>query len=978
MVFKTNRNDSLTIAHNNINSICEDRSGDIWIGTASGVSQYIKKKNVFVNYLLEPQSNDASRTNDVSNILCDRNGRIWVTSLGGLFEFKPEKKVFIAYKNDPSNSATISSNRIHRNAMTEDPQKPYLWIGSEKGLNCFDLQTKTFYNYRNNPKNLPIYSEHDVYPIVFDRKNNLVFGEYGLAKIVSYSQTDNSISYTDEVVQKNDKLSPAGLSAMFYDNSNNAWICSWHNLVYFRDAKTGQWERVKHDPSNPSGINSDFFWDVIQARDGTIYIGGMYGLSIYNPTTAFYTVYKPAEKFPAVKDFGFITGLSEDESGKLWFSGKGLYSYDFRNGQYEQFNVPGEGLFANYIIHLSKIQDKFWLSTPRGIVIFDPKQKTFSRFSQLPKSEKISETSIGWCFGDHTGDIWFNAGNSYLYRYTPATNSYKRYNPDSAFIRNARLTAVKAVTEDKKGNLWFGTFSGMLYKYDHEADQFSSYVPPGNQKPVVFQRPINDMYADAEGKIWMATEGGGLIRFDSRNGTFKAWRESDGLVLDVCNRIVPDAQGKIWVGSYEGFTIFDPRLERIEFSKIDYGQRENNFYSRGKCLLKNGQLVVGNENTFVVLDPSLANQQKATIVPVISNITVFENPKPLYKTIDTIKLSYIENFFTIDFSSLTSLADNSIEYSYRLKGYEKDWVNSGNRNFATYTGVPGGSYPFEVKARYKGGNWSQAAVLRVNIQPPFWETWWFRACMIGLVVAGIVLIMKLREQRVVKEEKIRGELRERLTASEMKALRSQMNPHFLYNSLNAIRLFVLQNDSENAEKYLVKFARLMRLILDNSRQEWISLASEVDQIQLYIELEQLRFSNGFDFLIQTDSSLRKEDIAIPPMIIQPYIENAILHGIAHKKEKGHILISLNPVNNYLECVVEDDGVGRERAAVLKSKRVNSHQSVGLKVTEERLQLISERTGKPASVTVIDKFDEAKIPAGTRVVVKLPLINKSDN
>ena len=204
-----------------------------------------------------------------------------------------------------------------------------------------------------------------------------------------------------------------------------------------------------------------------------------------------------------------------------------------------------------------------------------------------------------------------------------------------------------------------------------------------------------------------------------------------------------------------------------------------------------------------------------------------------------------------------------------------------------------------------------------------------------------------------------------------------MNPHFLYNSLNAIRLFVLQNDSDNAEKYLVKFARLMRLILDNSRQEWVSLASELDQLQLYIELEQLRFNNGFDFSIETDSSLRKEDIAIPPMIIQPYIENAILHGIAHKKDKGHIQILLQAVNSHLECVVEDDGIGRERAAVLKSKRINAHNSVGLKVTEERLQLISERTGKPASVEVIDKFDDLKMAAGTKVVVRLPLVNKTE-
>ena len=977
VVFKSDRTDPKAIIHNNINDICEAGNGDIWIGTANGVSRYLKDKNVFNNYLVEPQSKDASRANDVTNILCDRKGQIWVSSLGGLYKFSPQKESFISFKNDPLDSGSISSNRIHRNAMVEDPVKPLLWIGSDKGLNCFDVEKKVFYNYKNNPEKLPIFNEFETFPVTFDKKNRLIFGDYGPAKIVTYSFVNKSISYTDEVIQKNDKRSAASLAAIFFDNKNNTWACSWNNMVYFQDVSTGKWERIQHDPANPSGINSDFFWDAIQAKDGSIYIGGMYGLSVYNPAGSFYTIYKPAEKLPTVKDFANITGLTEDETGKLWFSGLGLYSYDFNTDHYEYFPFKRTDLPQGYVNNLTKIKNELWLSTPRGIFIFNPEQKKFRPFHSIPATEKISELGISWCYGDSKGDIWFSVGAKYLYRFNPVTKSYWRYNPDSVFIEHAKITSVKAVSEDKKGNLWFGTYSGRLYKYSRDNDQFTSHVPPASQQPLVFQRPINDIYADGEGKIWMATEGGGLIRFDPPSESFKAWRESDGLVMDVCNRIVPDGQGKIWVGSYEGFTIFDPHLEKIEHSKVDYGQRENNFYSRGKYLLRNGKLVFGNEKTFVVVDPALAQQQKAEIVPVISNISVFEIPKPLYQSIDTINLSYKENFFTIDFSSLSSLPDNSIEYSYRLRGYDKDWVNSGNRNFATYTGVPGGFYPFEVKARYKGGNWTEPAVLGVDIKPPYWETWWFRAVMIAIAVAGILIIMKLRERRLVKEEKIKGEFRERITASEMKALRSQMNPHFLYNSLNAIRLFVLQNDSDNAEKYLVKFARLMRLILDNSRQEWVSLGSELDQLHLYIELEQLRFNSGFDFLIETDSTLRKEDIAIPPMIIQPYIENAILHGIAHKKEKGHIVISLRSVNNHLECTVDDDGIGRERAALLKSKRIAAHNSVGLKVTEERLQLISERTGKEASVAVIDKFDDAKMPAGTKVVVRLPLINKND-
>ena len=972
VVFKADRNNPNTIIHNNINDICETPNGDIWVGTANGVSHYVKSENRFVNYLLEPGSKDASRANDVTNILCDRTGKLWVTSHGGLYLFNPATEAFVAYKHDPANPQSISSNRIHRNAMAEDPLRPFLWLGSEKGLNCFDLDKKVFYNYRHNPRKLPVFNESEVYPISFDKKNRLVFGDYGLLQIVYYSPVDKSVNYSDDLIKKNEKQSPAALSALFFDNENNAWASSWHNLVYFSDAGTGKWERIRHDAVHRDGINSDFFWDAMQAKDGSIYIGGMYGLSVYNPTLSFYTVYQPTKDFTELKEFGNITGLVEDELGTLWFTASGLFSFDFKSGEYKNYPIPG-GPNGRYVTHLAKIGGELWMSTPAGIVIFDIESAKFRQFDGLPASNKLD---ITWCYGDSHGYVWFSAGGRHLYRYDLGRGSYRRYNPDSIFIENATFTSTKAVTEGLDGNLWFGTYSGMLYKYSPDVDQFSAFAPPASQQPLVFQRPINDIYADRQGKIWLATEGGGLIRFNPSSAQFKSWRESDGLVMDVCNRIVPDARGKIWVGSYEGFSVVDPQRETIERSKVDYGQRENNFTSQGKYLLHDGKIVVGNENQFIVIDPAQAEQQQVPVLPVISNISVFEKPKPLYRSIDTIRLLYKENFFTVDFSSLTSLPNTAVEYSYRLKGYDMSWVNSGARNSATYTGVPGGFYPFEVRVRNKGGEWSKAAVLGININPPYWETWWFRGIMIAIAVIGVLLVMKLREKRLIREEKIRSEFRERLTASEMQALRSQMNPHFVYNSLNAIRLFVLQNDSDNAEKYLVKFARLMRLILDNSRQEWVSLASELDQLRLYIELEQLRFNHAFDFRIETEPSLRQEDIAIPPMIIQPYIENAILHGIAHKKEKGHILISLKPVNSSLECIVEDDGIGREQAAALKSKGIAAHKSVGLKVTEERLQLINQRTGKEASVEIIDKFDESRKPLGTKVVVRLPLTVKN--
>jgi ligand-binding sensor domain-containing protein len=983
VVFKYDRNDPRSIAHNNIAAICEDRNGDIWTGTANGVSRYNKLSNDFTNYLLETGSGDDSRNNDISNILCDREGTIWVSSLGGLYEYLPGSNSFKAYKHDAAKPATISSNRIHRNSMVEDPRQPMLWIGTNAGLNCFDTRKKVFYSFRNNPEQLSMYADHDTYGLTFDRDGQLLFGDYVLSKLVYYSTATKAIRYSDDVVRKNPKNQVTTLATLFVDKDNNTWASAWNYTIQFRNNRNNAWYPLVHDEADRGSIGSDFFWSMLQAKDGSIYVGGMYGLSVYNPVATFYSVYKPVKQVPALQQYPNFNSIAEDATGKLWLAndGLGLFSYDFNTGLYEHYPIPAgvrTNEYANYISRIVNIGDELWLCTVSGIYIFNPVTKRFRLFDEVDKAEQLTRSGISWCHKDKRGIVWFNAKGKYLYRYDPATRQHTRYNPDSVFINPSRPSNIKVGVEDAAGNMWFGAYSGRLYKYDPRKDSFSSYMPPPNQRPAVLQRPINDLYADGQGKIWLATEGAGLVRFDPANNTFKSWMETDGLVMDVCNRILPDKQGKIWVGSYEGYTVFDPQHEQIENPWIDYGQRENNFLSGAKCALRNGKLIFSNMGNFIVIDPAEIAVKRAALAPVISGITVFEKPTPLYQKQNAIHLSWKENFFTIDFSTFSSQQKTAVEYAYRLVQYDKDWVISNSRNFASYTGVKGGNYQFEVKARYKDDKadaWSQVAVLTISIAPPFWETWWFRSLVVLLVIAAIVLVVKLREKRLVKEQKVKSEFRERISSSEMKALRAQMNPHFLYNSLNAIRLFVLQNDSDNAEKYLVKFARLMRLILDNSRQDWVNLGSEIEQLQLYLELEQLRFDNKFYFSVQVDPSLHRENTSVPPMIIQPYIENSILHGIAHKAGKGMITVTIQPSNGHLECVVDDNGVGRIKAMEFSSRKLTSHKSVGLRVTQERLQLISERTGKTAGVEVVDKYDELKEAVGTKVIITLPLVSK---
>jgi ligand-binding sensor domain-containing protein len=984
VVFKNDPTDKQSLIHNNIISICEDKDGYIWAATNSGISRYNKTTNTFESYLLEPVDPKDFHFNAVTNIICDRRGTIWATSLNGFYEFIPSQRQFKAYKHHPANLVSISSNYIPRNSLVEDPLQPYLWVGTKNGLNYFDTERKIFFNYRNNPQRLPIFINDEAFPLAIDKQNHLVYGDYHFDKLVTFSLVTHQVTYADDVIMNNYKGRFTNLTTLFFDASNNMWANAWYDnyMIYFKEAVTGALYPVKHEQTNPSSIGSDFFWDAIQTRDGTIYIGGLHGISVYNPSLAYYRTYEPSKQFPKLDSYTVFQTMVEDDNGKLWIGndGEGLFSYDFISNTYEHFSLPGSGehgILTNKVQHISYINKEIWVSTLKGIYIFNPANKTFQLYNPLPAHEGLPQSAINWSYQDCKGNIWFNVNWQYLYKYSPAQDTFKKYNFDGQFIHASRTTRIKTVDEDKNGNVWFGTHSGRLYQYTLENERITGYTLRFKQALASVQHPISELEIDEQGIIWIATEGSGLVKFDPASKKVRSWRQSDGMVLDVVKSLIIDPQQRIWIGSFEGATIFDLRTETIINPKLNYGQQENNFRSWGKCLLRNGNIVYANLNNFIVIDPSKITHQQDMLRPVVSGITIFEKLRPLYQHISAIELSYLENFFTINFSSLAAIPETAIEYAYQLESYDSDWVSGISRNFATYTDVKGGNYVFKVKARYKDGTWSKPAQLLLHIKPPFWETWWFRTTVFASLTLLIAYGAKIREKRLLKIERDKIELRERIASSEMKALRSQMNPHFLYNSLNAIRLFVLQNDSDNAEKYLVKFARLMRLILDNSRQEWVSLPSELQQLKLYMDLEQLRFNHKFDYTIQIPDSLSLEQVLIPPMIIQPYIENAILHGIAHKKTKGHIHVSIALGVDCLKCIVEDDGVGRKITQEIKRKSIPSHKSVGLQVTEERLLLISHHKGRKGSVQIDDLYDENKEPLGTKVSIELPFIEEKD-
>jgi LytS/YehU family sensor histidine kinase len=277
--------------------------------------------------------------------------------------------------------------------------------------------------------------------------------------------------------------------------------------------------------------------------------------------------------------------------------------------------------------------------------------------------------------------------------------------------------------------------------------------------------------------------------------------------------------------------------------------------------------------------------------------------------------------------------------------------------------------------------------LLINITPAFWNQWWFRIVAVVFILSSFYFVIRYRTQQkfhlqLERSEKERqladmgqrtAELLQQKTEMEMQALRAQMNPHFIFNSLNSINRFILQNNKAQASEYLTKFSKLVRLILQNSQASLITLESELESLQLYLEMEALRFNYHFDYKISVPKDLDIEVLKVPPLIIQPYVENAIWHGLMHKEEKGQLDIEVSLENNYLFFKVTDNGIGRKQSAALASKSATKHKSMGLRITADRIEMMQNSNGIESPVTINDLVNADGSAAGTEVTIKIPVI-----
>lgn len=524
----------------------------------------------------------------------------------------------------------------------------------------------------------------------------------------------------------------------------------------------------------------------------------------------------------------------------------------------------------------------------------------------------------------------------------------------------ARATSLYLASDAK---LYVGTLNGLFVRN-------GNYFEVVNNTILASER-INQITGDAK-HLYVCTKNRGI--FILQSGMWKNLTKLNGLASDICNYALADNCDTVWIATNKGISFFKAtHPEYIQTLTISNGLPTNEISSLAR---RGNQLFVATREGLCWID--LYRDFINTIPPEIYISSVYENKNKEVLT-NHARLNYYQNTIRFFVECPSYKKQFSPGYTYTLKGFSDSLFYSENE-VLEFQNLDPGDYTFEIRGINNNSVYSKtAATFNFKINSPVWKKAWFIFLEILLLTGIIYAFVIWRIAKIRKQEKLKSDLNAMLNESRMTALQAQMNPHFIFNAINSIQSFILNNETQNAYDYLAKFAKLVRLVLNNSKQNSISLQTEIETLELYVQMEKIRFKNSFDFVVKFNEGEEDfSEISIPVMLIQPFIENAIWHGIMPLKEirKGKIELRFTLHPNRLEIEIEDNGVGRIQA--LKSKSDKNHKSLGIQLVQERLELLDSKSTGKANLLLIDLQNNANESLGTLVKIIIPLPSYYDN
>lgn len=918
-----------------------DKEGLLYLGTDRGLMTYN-------GVHFEQIKSSESLGNSITNIQQDERGTIWCKNFANQLFFVQNQKLVLDKKLGPllikSNSNlidfSIASNEMYivtqqtLYSRTAGKIKKVFAVNSKNDENLTSIvynrihkmvyvsSTKWLYTFKNNIliAKKRISSQQKVLEVF---KGQIVFCDKSLDKSCSIGN--------QTLVLKESKLDNTFLNR-FSATKDDLWLCTNKGIYQYNEKKR---------TFNNGFLKDVRVTDIVQDLEGNHWISSINEGLFMLPNRRIFELEMTSDKKRSYTciakgpNDNYFVGTNDGHVIEITGAGKSIREYATKwDNNIEFVNFVGDTIWTNYGF--------FRIGNPAvsGSNVY------FGKF--LEEDDKGNLLFAGSSFGGLISKKLKGKPNFDNSHNKFQLLNYGFYNLETLVLRSKRTKSVLYHTFDKE--YYYGFIDG-LFVFD--VDGNAKEIRTDENEPII----AAEMLLNSDGSVWVASSQRGVFLIKNKKVTVH-FSSKNGLSNDNCRKIAKDEYG-LWIITDTGFDYYDSKTKHIKNAEL-------NLCFKGITIND-----VATVNQFITLttnkgiyyfEKKVLNQ----VVPPRFAFTSFLVNNKKRSTAKNLQLNYAENNINIKFKTIHYKSLGEYNYRYRLKGLDEKWhtlpSNAKNINFLALTPD---DYKFEINLKI-GDRYTPIQEINFTIAKPFWLQIWFLAILMLVLLALMYFVYRWTELKTRKSAK----LKEQLALSQLTALRSQMNPHFIFNVLNAVQGLIYSNQKSKASDYLGKFSDLMRKILDTSDKNEVTIEKEFETIDLYISLEKARFDSDFEYKITFPEAVDLSNYLIPSMIIQPFVENAIKHGLMHKSGYKQLDIKVEKLEDVWCFTIEDNGIGRKASEIINQK-IKKHISFATKAIENRVKLINKITNIVIDIEVIDKKSLNDESLGTRIKIYIP-------
>jgi ligand-binding sensor domain-containing protein len=964
------------LSSNEIFHLFQDRNSNILVATDGGLFRY---NGTDFKYLPTPTACGRS----VTSIQQDGRGRVWCHDFKGhllyvnsdsLQDFtywnQYHSSSFASFAIDKQNNIWVKSNTntiycidpyrqktLRTLQLTDNAFELFL---SKQGDLLTNLALQGIYSYNINTdtaqritKNIPNTTNHSYEPFRF-----IAIGAapatlaLSFTKPLIYTLEDRSFNkHPISTYLAHDRAVP--ICAYFDEAQQTLWLGTYIGVYCFRKNAT-EWQQTAHFWKDKS-VSS-----ILKTTEGQLWCATLQDGVFVIPAPE--VLYFNKTNTPLLRNEA-ISHLTHDALGNFYFDTNdgNIYKYAATTNALTYFANTGEKRYP-LSVKYDPYRQGVWVGAATTATLFSPTATVLQKHSIGQQKD--------WAFAKNGAIFNIDAGSLYVSATAPAiADTYFGTLPSSTYkttdlLPNTRLIVAQrgstVAFDEQKQRLFAGMTTGLLWLQNKKIGFLY------DKKQAIMPTDI----ALTHDTMYVATSQKGLYIFKDTI-IIAHLTTTNGLLSNNIKTVIPYQNG-VWFATDKGIQNYN--LAANVWQNITRADGLAT-YNVSDIAVAFGKIAVATNKGLQIF--SLPMQLQNTVAPpiAITKVSVAERDTCLSANYT---LSYHQNNINISFEGLAFRSRGEFKYRYRLVGLSSHWtVVDSKINFASYPSLPAGSYRFEVVALNEDGAVSTVpAAINFVITTPWWQRWWayllFFVGVVGIISAFFGVRLRLLRQRTDLALQ-KSDIEQQLRSSQLAALKVQMNPHFIFNALNSIQEYIVLNEKRLANAYLGKFADLMRYTLDMSQKTSVPLANEIKVLHLYLELESLRFEKDFEYTITIAENVEPLDIYIPPMLLQPYIENAIKHGLLHRSGHKKLSINIRLHDKNLHCSIEDDGIGRRRAQEIRQQREAQHTSFATSATQKRLELLNYGRKAAISVRYTDLYDAAQHAIGTRVELEIPIL-----